>query len=208
MHRCVRGGHLARQRQHESNGQLGHSNRVCARRVHHHDAAPRGGIGVDVVHAHPGATDHAQLGRMLHQRVVHLYGTAHHQRVGIGKGRRQTIRQLVVRQDFPSRLGRKHRQRRRRNLLRQNDFHLLSLVLFRSGILVKTYALLFAQQIEHAHHGRMRFALAPLVVGDGVGMDAQPLRHLVLIEVELLARNQQLFSECSFRHECPKVVSE
>jgi hypothetical protein len=32
-------------------------------------------------------------------------------------------------------------------------------------------------------------------------MHAQPLGHLVLIEVKLLASDEQLFSESQFRHE-------
>jgi hypothetical protein len=31
-------------------------------------------------------------------------------------------------------------------------------------------------------------------------MHAQPLGHLVLVQVELLARNNQLLSECQFSH--------
>jgi hypothetical protein len=80
-------------------------------------------------------------------------------------------------------------------------FILSPLSFCRCFILVKADAVLLAQQIEHPHHGRMRLALAPLVLGDRVGMHAQPLRHLVLIEVKLLARDQQLFSKTQFGHE-------
>ena len=187
--------------------QLRHGYRVRARRIHHHNAAPRGRFGIDVVHAHAGAPDHAQLGRMLHQRIVHLHRAAHHQRVGIGQRRRQSLGQLVVRLHFPSRLGRKHGQRRRRNLLRQYDLHRCSLVLFTALVLIKANALLLAQQIEHAHHRRVRLAFAALVLGERVGMHSQPLRHLVLIEIKLLARDQQLLSESKFRHEVAPSLS-
>jgi hypothetical protein len=36
-------------------------------------------------------------------------------------------------------------------------------------------------------------------------MHAQLLGHLVLIEIKLLARNQQLFSERKFRHVCSEL---
>ncbi len=68
-------------------------------------------------------------------------------------------------------------------------------------VLVKADAVLFAEQLEHPHHRRMRLALAALVLGERVGMHAQPLGHLVLKEVKLLARDQQLFSESQFGHE-------
>ena len=88
VHGRIGRGHLARQRQHQPDSQLGHGYGVCARRVHHHDAAPRGRIGVNVVHTNARPANHAQLGRVFHQCVVHLHSTAHHQRIGIGKGRR------------------------------------------------------------------------------------------------------------------------
>ena len=72
---------------------------------------------------------------------------------------------------------------------------IVSPLISRGLILVKTDALLLAEQIEHAHHCRMRLAFAALVLGDGVGVHAQPLGHLVLIEVELLAGDEQLFSK-------------
>jgi hypothetical protein len=175
--------HLARQRQHQPDGQLGHGHGVRPRRIHHHDAPSRSRIGVDIVNAHARPANHPQLGRARHQRVVRLHGAANHQRIGVGQSGRQPVRQLVVRQNFPSRLGRKHGQCCRRNLLCQNDLHPVSLALPCGFILVKADALLFAQQLEHPHHGRMRLALAPLVFGQRVGMNPQPLGHLILIEV-------------------------
>ena len=41
----------------------------------------------------------------------------------------------------------------------------------------------------------MRFTFAALVLGDGVGVDAEALGHLVLKEIKLLASDEQLFSE-------------
>ena len=40
---------------------FGHAGRIAARRIHHQDAAPRGCVQIDVVHAHARASDHAQL---------------------------------------------------------------------------------------------------------------------------------------------------
>ncbi len=194
-------GQFAGQPQHERDGQLGHGHSVRSRRIHHHNAPPRGGSGVDIVHAHARTANHAEPGRFRHQRIVNLHRAAHHQRIGIGQSRRQSIRQLVVRQNFPSRLGRKYGQCCRGNLLCQNNLHRVSLAVLRGFILVKADALLLAQQIEDPHHSRMRLALAPLVLGDRVGVHAQPLGHLVLKEIELLPRDQQLFSKTQFGHE-------
>ena len=197
MHGGIGGGHFSRQRDHQANGQLSDGYSVCAGRVHHYDAAARGGFRVDVVHANAGAANDAKFGRVLKKCVVHLHRAADHERVGIGQRGSQSFGQLVVRFDFPSLLARKHGQRGRRNFFRQYDFHGCSLIR-RSGpacVLIKANALLFAEQIEHAHHRRVRLAFAALVFGERVGMHSQPLRHFVLIEIELLARDEQLFSE-------------
>ncbi len=74
MHGGVGGGELARQREHQADGEFGNGDGVGARGVHDHDAAARGGFGIDVVHADAGAANDAQLRRMLHQRVVDLHG--------------------------------------------------------------------------------------------------------------------------------------
>ena len=99
--------------------------------------------------------------------------------------------------NFPARLGRKHSKRCRGYLLRQNDLHLVSLG--RGGgpgfKFVETNIVLLAEQVEHAHHRRVRLALAALVLGNRVGMHAQQLGHLVGIEVELLARDQKFFAK-------------
>jgi hypothetical protein len=194
-------GILARHGQHLRNGQLGHGHRICARRIHHHNAPPRGRRRVNIVHADARPANHAQLWRMAHQRIIDLHRAAHHQRIGVAQRRRQSVRQLVVGQNFPSRLGREHGERCRRNLFRQNNLHRVSLVLACSFILVKADAVLFAQNLEHPQHRRVRLALAPFIFGQRVGMNPQPLGHLVLIEAKLLACNQQLLPKTQFSHE-------
>ena len=183
VHRRVGGGQLASQCQHQPDSQLGHRHRIRARRIHHHNASPRGRISIDVVHAHSGAANHTQLGPVAHQRIVRLHRRAHHQRIGIGQRRGQSLRQLVMRQNLPPRLGREHGQCCRRNLLCQNNLHLSSLSLACCFILVKANVVLLAQHLEDSHHRRMRLALAPFVLGQRVGVHAQPLRHLILIEI-------------------------
>ena len=207
MHRVIGRRHFAAQRDHQSNSQLGHSNRIRARRVHHHNAVPRRRFHIDVVHAHTRAAHHAQLRRVLQQLLIHLHGGPHHQRIGFSKSSRQTLRQLVVRLHFPTRLSRKHGHRRRRNLLCQNNLHRRSPALLAILILVKTNTVLLAQQLKHAHRRRMRLALAPLVLGHRVGMHPQPLGHLVLIEVQLPPRNQQLLSKRKFSHKNSSQLS-
>src|SRR3546814_5944563 len=60
LRRAVRGGDLARQREHQRDGVLGGGDGVAVGRVHHHDAAPGGGGNVDVVYADAGAADDLQ----------------------------------------------------------------------------------------------------------------------------------------------------
>jgi hypothetical protein len=168
---------------------------VGARRVHDHDAAARGRFSIDIVDADSGAANDPQFGRLPHQRVVHLYGRTDHQRIGIGKSGGQAVGQLVVRQYFPAGLSRKHRQRGRRNLFRENNLHCLSFFRCGRSVLVKADAFLLAQQVKHAHDSGVGLALAALIFPNGIGVHAQLLRHLVLVEVKLLARDDQLFAE-------------
>ena len=125
VHRRIRPGHHARQRNHQAQRQLRYSHRITARRVHHHNAVPRRRLGVDVVHADTRAANHAQLRRAFEQLRVHLHRRAHHQRLGICQLRLQTIFDLVMRHHLPLRRPLKHCQRRRRNLLSQYNFHRL-----------------------------------------------------------------------------------
>ena len=171
MHRGVGRRNFARQREHQADGQLRDGDSICAGGVHHHDAAAGGGLGVDVVDTHAGAADDPQLGRFFHKGVVHLHGRTHNQRIGIGQGRGQAVGELVVGEDFPPWLSRKHLHGGRRHFLRQNNLHDFS-PFFGSGVPVEAHALLLAQQVKHAQHRGMRFALAALVFHDGVGMHA------------------------------------
>ena len=61
--------------------------------------------------------------------------------------------------------------------------------------------MLLAQNLEDAHHRRVRLAFAPFVLGQRVSMNPEPLGHLVLIKVKLLACNQQLLPKTQFGHE-------
>ena len=70
MHGGVGTAELTRHRQHEGEGVLGDRDGVAAGSVHHHDAALGGGVEIDVVHAHAGASDDAQLGRLVHHGGV------------------------------------------------------------------------------------------------------------------------------------------
>ena len=98
-------GQLPRQRQHQPDGQLGDRDGVGAGRVHHHDPSARRRIGVDVVHADAGASDHPQLGSRLQQCFIHLDGGTNHQRIGIGQFRGQPVLDLIVGHDLPTGLA-------------------------------------------------------------------------------------------------------
>ena len=123
-----------------------------------------------------------------------------HERVGIGQSGGQSLWQFVVRENFPAGLGCEHGQRCGRNLFREDNLHRFSLFRCGRSVLVKADALLLAQQVEHADDSSVGLALAALVFPDGVGVHAQLLGHLVLIEVELLACDDEFFAEGEFWH--------
>src|SRR5208337_1557846 len=85
MHGRVSPSELTSQGKHESEGVFGNRYGIAARRVHHHDAALGGGIEIDIVDAHPGASYDAQLGRLVHHGGVNESGGAHQNGVGIGQ---------------------------------------------------------------------------------------------------------------------------
>ena len=76
---------MTRQRQHEREGVLGDSDGIAARRVHHHDAAFGGGVEIDVVDAHAGASDDAQLGGLVHHGGIDERGRAHQDGIRCGE---------------------------------------------------------------------------------------------------------------------------
>ena len=57
LHGGVRLGDFARQRHEHRKRQLSGGDGVAAGRVHHHDAALRGGFYIDIVHANAGPTN-------------------------------------------------------------------------------------------------------------------------------------------------------
>ena len=83
MHGGVGPRELTRQGQHESERVLGDRYGIAAGRVHHHDAALGGGVEIDVVDAHAGASDDAQLGRLVHHGCIDEGRRAHQNGVGI-----------------------------------------------------------------------------------------------------------------------------
>src|SRR5207248_9902585 len=54
-------GAVGGQRQHEGDGVLGGGDHIAGRRVDDDDAAPGGGVDIDVVDADAGAADHVEL---------------------------------------------------------------------------------------------------------------------------------------------------
>jgi hypothetical protein len=109
MKRAIRFWELAREREHQPNGQLGDGNSVGTRRVHHHDSAARRSIGIDVINAYTGSPNDAQAGRGLQQRIIDLNRRADDERVSIGQLRSQPILDLVVSYNFPVGLAMKDR---------------------------------------------------------------------------------------------------
>ena len=65
--------------------------RIAKRRVHHHDAALRGGGNVDVVHADAGAADHLEVRRGGDDLRRHLGGGADGEAIVVGDDGKQRI---------------------------------------------------------------------------------------------------------------------
>ena len=74
---------VARQRNHQPDGEFGDGHGVRPRRIHYHDAAAGGGFDIDVVDAHSGASDHAHLRRLLQHGCVNVDRGAHDQCIGV-----------------------------------------------------------------------------------------------------------------------------
>src|SRR5205814_10561306 len=81
---AIRLGNTARERNEQSDRMLCRRDRISVRRVHHYDAASRGRCNIDVVDAHTGAADHAQVLRRVHQLGSNPGDTANDQSFAIG----------------------------------------------------------------------------------------------------------------------------
>ena len=77
---CVGLRNLAGDREQERKCMLSCGNSVSSRRIQYDDAAARGGLDIDIVHAHPGAADHAKLRSGSQDIRGHFRLAAHNQR--------------------------------------------------------------------------------------------------------------------------------
>ena len=73
---------MARHREHQRERVFGDRNGIPAGRIHDEHAGLGGGVQIDIIHANAGAADDAQFRRLLQNRLGHLHGAAHQQRVG------------------------------------------------------------------------------------------------------------------------------
>ena len=90
-HRGVGLRDFPRQREHERKSVFRRGDRIAAGRIHHHDAALRGRLDIDVVDADAGATDHLQLLRRGERLGGHLRRTANDERVQIADAGDQLV---------------------------------------------------------------------------------------------------------------------
>ena len=79
-------GHAPRQGEHQREGVLGRAERVARRRVHHHDAQPRGGFLVDVVGADAGPGDRPQPLVSFQHVAADRHAAAADRAVELGQG--------------------------------------------------------------------------------------------------------------------------
>ena len=95
MNRGVGLRHGTRQAEHQRERVFGDANGISAGRVHHQDAATRGGIHVHVIHADAGASDHAKLRGLFEERGRDFRRAANHQTIGVGDFARELPRLLA-----------------------------------------------------------------------------------------------------------------
>ncbi len=82
MHKGIGAAEMASHGQHHTQCVFRHGHGVCPGRIHHGYALARGRVQIDVVHAHAGPANYAQLLGMREQRGVDLHRRAHDQSVG------------------------------------------------------------------------------------------------------------------------------
>ena len=78
-------------------------------------------LHIDIVHAHAGPADHAQLGGLGQNVFVHFYGAAHQQRVRVGQVFRVTFG--VRHDDVPAGLRFQQFDARRSERFSDKNFH-------------------------------------------------------------------------------------
>src|ERR1022692_1005879 len=115
---------MTRQGQHESEGMLGDSHSIAAGRVHPHDAAFGGSVEIDVVHAHAGASDDAQLGGLVHHGRVNERGRADQDAIRGSEFTRERV--VVGGYNFPVFVFAENGGRGSRDFVGDNDFHTLA----------------------------------------------------------------------------------
>ncbi len=124
LHRAIGGRDRAGEAQHQRAGVLGHADAVRPRCVDDEDAAAAGGGDVDVVDTGAGARDDSQPGRRVHQPRVHLGRAPDEQGVGAGEiGGERVGRSPRSRVYRPAVFRSKELERRRRQIVGDNDFH-------------------------------------------------------------------------------------
>jgi hypothetical protein len=102
---------------------FGDADAVGARCVDDQDAVRAGGGDVDVVDTGSRARDDAQLWRRVEKRGVDFGRTANEQRVGVGKiGGERRGWAAGSRVDDPAGFGAQQVERRRRQVVRDDDF--------------------------------------------------------------------------------------
>lgn len=116
---------MPRQRAEHEESQFRRRDRVAAGRVHHDRAVLRGGLDVHIVHADPGAADHAQRLRRLDDFLGHLRFRTDDQRRGVGHERQQFRLRQFFGQDDDVKFGARLQQRDAfgRDGIADDDFH-------------------------------------------------------------------------------------
>jgi hypothetical protein len=133
FHGVVGGRHGPSQGEHERARVLGHADAVRARRVDDEDAPSACGGHVDVVDARARAADDPQARGGGEQVGGDLRGAPDEQRIGVRKGRLQVRqRPAAAGVDHPSRFAAQQIERRRRQVVGDDDPDRVRLMMFRT----------------------------------------------------------------------------
>ena len=109
--------------QQHGHGVFGDADGVSAGRIHDQHALARGGVQVDVVHAHAGAADHAQILRFFQQLGGHFRRAANQQRVRVANFLRDLAFRLGKIHHLPGRIRLQNCNDVFGNAVRHQNFH-------------------------------------------------------------------------------------
>uniref|UniRef100_E6PWW5 Uncharacterized protein n=1 Tax=mine drainage metagenome TaxID=410659 RepID=E6PWW5_9ZZZZ len=140
---------------------------------------------------------------MFEKSVIDLNGGTDDKRIGVDERSGETAGKrsnLIVGKYLPVRLFGEYGEGGRRDFFSEYELHGNAFRVIVDFVFFKADVVLLAEDVEDANDRGLRFSFALLVFPDGVGVDAKFFGHLVLVEVELLAGEDEFFAKREFGH--------